>query len=409
MASISPFPSRKNRKTWRITYTIYLDGRSKRKSKYAKAINTAKFIHAKASELEQASRTGYASEEDIEEWIKNKWITEKEAHDGFTYYSDLVERKRSLSPRITDYALLWEAYKDRSMRVSKDGPYAKTHSTNLGRGQKVIEWLRKEAPDISTLTVEQIQKFMEKQYEEYADWTVSHIMNALRFVLDEAVALGMRKENLARMVIIRAPKSQTVRRILDIDEVQQLLEASLKPKYRGLLAGGMPIVTRLGVYAGLRNEEMCWLRWDAIDWKNRIINIVKSTCPATGASWVPKDYEARRLGVKEDLIRHLTEYQEKLLPKGELGPFVLWSESQPDRPLFPNSITRAFRKMVYKEGMDPLITVYSLRHSYATWALRNGVDLRTVQKNLGHSDIKTTMQYLHYIEPEKHPMDQLPY
>ena len=41
--------------------------------------------------------------------------------------------------------------------------------------------------------------------------------------------------------------------------------------------------------------------------------------------------------------------------------------------------------------------------------LRSRVDLRTLQKRMGHSDLKTTMEYLHFIEPEAHPMDSLPY
>lgn len=42
-------------------------------------------------------------------------------------------------------------------------------------------------------------------------------------------------------------------------------------------------------------------------------------------------------------------------------------------------------------------------------ALCSGVDLRTLQKRMGHSDLKTTVEYLHFIEPEAHPMDQLSY
>jgi len=59
--------------------------------------------------------------------------------------------------------------------------------------------------------------------------------------------------------------------------------------------------------------------------------------------------------------------------------------------------------------MNPAITIYSMRHSYATMALRSGVDVRTLQRRMGHADIKTTMEYLHHIEPEQHPMDRLPY
>ena len=70
---------------------------------------------------------------------------------------------------------------------------------------------------------------------------------------------------------------------------------------------------------------------------------------------------------------------------------------------------KAFTKIIQAEGLDPTITIYGLRHTYATMALRAGVDLRALQKRMGHSDLKTTMEYLHYIEPEQHPMDKLPY
>jgi len=50
-----------------------------------------------------------------------------------------------------------------------------------------------------------------------------------------------------------------------------------------------------------------------------------------------------------------------------------------------------------------------MRHTYANMALRSGVYLRTLQKRMGQSDPKTTMEYLHFIEPENHPMDKLPY
>lgn len=41
-------------------------------------------------------------------------------------------------------------------------------------------------------------------------------------------------------------------------------------------------------------------------------------------------------------------------------------------------------------------------------ALRAGVDLHTLQRRMDYSDIKTTMEYLHYIEPEQHPWTGFP-
>lgn len=79
------------------------------------------------------------------------------------------------------------------------------------------------------------------------------------------------------------------------------------------------------------------------------------------------------------------------------------------KPLSQDGPQRAFARMLEAENLDPSITVYSLRHTYATMALRSAIDIRTLQKRMGHSDIKTTMEYLHVIEPEERPMDKLPY
>jgi integrase len=178
----------------------------------------------------------------------------------------------------------------------------------------------------------------------------------------------------------------------------------------------LPIVVRLGLYAGLRNEEMCWLKWSSIDWDRRILNIQESLCEVTGESWVPKDYEARRLDVKPDCVEYLAAERTGREREGTLGPFVLRAggprrSSPRDRakPVHPDSLSKSFAKMIADEDMDRTITVYTLRHTYATMALRSGVDLRTVQRNMGHADIRTTMDYLHYLDPEKHPMDSLPY
>ena len=245
------------------------------------------------------------------------------------------------------------------------------------------------------------------------DWTVMHRLTKTRLLLDQAVTLGMVQANPARGITRRQPKVATRRRILEEHEIEQLLEVSLK--HRQWINGGLPTVVRMGLYAGLRDEEMTWAQWTWLNVSRRVFTVQRSVCELTGEVWIPKDEEARDLGVKEELVDYLGQEKRCLRRADLLGPFLMpgGGARRPgfkEKPLSENAPQAAFQKMVRAEKMDPAITIYSLRHTYCTMLLRiPGSDLRTVQEMMGHASIRTTESYLHPIRAEKHPSDALPY
>jgi site-specific recombinase XerD len=105
--------------------------------------------------------------------------------------------------------------------------------------------------------------------------------------------------------------------------------------------------------------------------------------------FTPKDFEEREVRLSDDLTAKLK--QRKFTSTTDL--------------IFPNPsgkpdghFLRKIKKMAVRAGMDPNnVGLHIFRKTFATLQHRNGVDARTIQRMLGHSDLATTLAYL---EPE---------
>ena len=394
MSSIYPY-----RSGYRITYTISIGRDKKRFFRTAKSKREAKDLQARLAMLEQCSRVGLAEMTEIEDWVDRGWISVQIAQRVFRGYTDTVNREQAIPKKFDRHKLLaaYDAHLERESNGRKGA------ASSRGRAAVVVEWLSKHQP-LQAITVDDCEAFHRHLQGKYAHWTVYHYMTCLRILLDCANGLSMVRGNPAREIKLRQPKRVKDRRILKSHEIEWMLERS--SAHSDLIRGGLGVAVRLGLYAGLRKEEMVWLQRDAIDLERGIVSVRETTDPHTGEVWIPKDGEVRRVDIKRPCVEYLHRHICQSHPD---SAWVL-SGSRPTRRIGTDSIGQAWRNMLSREQNPPSdISLHCLRHTYATELLRAGVDIRTVQDRLGHSSLRTTELYLHALSPEEHASDVLPY
>lgn len=138
--------------------------------------------------------------------------------------------------------------------------------------------------------------------------------------------------------------------------------------------------------AGLRSGELQALAWDQVDIGRRRVSVMAQNW--RGHVGTPKSGKGRTVPMTDDLAAALMT-----LPRS--GREVITAAN--GEGVASHGSIKSIVTWVAKHAGIPDLGPHALRHGYATGLLTSGVDLRTVQKFLGHASISTTAKYLHVL------------
>lgn len=221
---------------------------------------------------------------------------------------------------------------------------------------------------------------------------IRNVLNGIMVLAVQENVIGFNP--LTKIPVFRETKKEN-RRALTGGEVRQLLHAldayyEKKKNYKNVNMLIYPYVY-LAIYTGARRGELCALTWDDIDVEKCTVSINKSINEHLDIE-VPKTTNAYRVNV---------------IPKDVMAKLLPFKDSKCNKVFHtctgeyikPSNIARAFRNIL-KFSALPHICLHELRHTHATLALRAGVPITDISKQLGHASISTTLDFYSHASNE---------
>ena len=173
------------------------------------------------------------------------------------------------------------------------------------------------------------------------------------------------------------PKEQkTLPKLLSREELILLFNSCLNQKHR--------VMFRLIYSAGLRRMELLNLKIEDIETKDGKYRIRINS---------GKGGRDRYTVLSKKIHKELQDYYKRCYPKT-----YLFNGQQKGQPMSPEGLRHALNAAVKRSGIKKEINMHILRHCFASHALEDGINIKTLQHLLGHSSINTTLVYLHISE-----------
>ena len=222
-----------------------------------------------------------------------------------------------------------------------------------------------------------VKDYVQEMIKKRNPSTVSSCLSAIEFFF---------RNVLGQRISLKHPKrNRPIPEVLVPEEVKKMIEATTNIKHK--------LIIKLLYGCGLRVNELVNLKKDDMNFNEGLIHIRLS-----------KGRKDRFIKIPDSIAEDLESYS-------KLNISDMFFISARGGKLTTATIQKIVKNSAKKANIKKNVHPHTLRHSFATHLLETGIDLRVIQKMLGHADIKTTQMYTQVstqtIKNVKSPLDFL--
>lgn len=231
----------------------------------------------------------------------------------------------------------------------------------------------RQSPD--KITIEQLKSYLHYCSKEkgLSVSTLNQTINAFRILFQDVLGI-----NWETIKIKRPRKNKHLPVILSKEEVSKMIEVTVNLKHKAIIA--------LLYSSGVRRDELLCLRPADIDSKRMLIRIRNG-----------KGNKSRETLLAQNALEMLRAYFRLYHPS-----VYLFEGYRPGIPYSTTSVRKIVERAAQRAGVTKPVCIHSFRHAFATHLLEQGVNLKVIQRLLGHTSMRTTSVYLHLAKTDYH-------
>ena len=284
----------------------------------------------------------------------------KEFEDNYRYNI----RQQQKGHIVKDMSFSFEYVMNKYVEVSKNNKSARLAETYA---KYLIDYFGKhrEARTIKPSEIEVFKTYMLSKGKKKS--TINRYLSAIKRAYNIMLRDGLLNKNPAQYV---SKFEEDNRRHVYMSKDKWKEVKDIIPKY-------LLDIIMVALLTGLRKSNVLELRWEQINFNDKVIEIERQNNKGKKILFIP---------ITDKLYNLLMELE----PKSEGYVFVNPNTGQPYKDL-----RKMFNSCLEQVDIKDF-HFHDLRRTFGTWLLEEGVDIRTIQYLLGHSDLSTTERYLAY-------------